>query len=86
MVGNMSLTPLPKPYHLMTPAERLAARIAQNRKIDEKVEQEQRGLQARKRRILQGKINKAADELLASVIKSDPEGAPYLAQLLKKVR
>ena len=27
-----------KPYHLMTPAERLAHRIEQNRKIDEKVE------------------------------------------------
>ena len=26
-----------KPYHLMTPAERTAARIAQNREIDEKV-------------------------------------------------
>ena len=26
-----------KPYHLMTPAERTAARIAQNRAIDEKV-------------------------------------------------
>ena len=25
-----------KPYHLMTPAERTAARIAQNREIDEK--------------------------------------------------
>ena len=28
-----------KPYHLMTPAERLAHRIAQNRKIEEKVQQ-----------------------------------------------
>ena len=27
-----------KPYHLMTPAERLAQRIAQNRKIEEKVQ------------------------------------------------
>jgi hypothetical protein len=27
-----------KPYHLMTPAERLAHRIEQNRKIDEKVQ------------------------------------------------
>lgn len=26
-----------KPFHLMTPAERTAARIAQNRAIDEKV-------------------------------------------------
>ena len=26
-----------KPYHLMTPAERTTARIAQNRAIDEKV-------------------------------------------------
>jgi hypothetical protein len=28
-----------KPYHLMTPAERLAHRIEQNRKIEEKVQQ-----------------------------------------------
>lgn len=27
-----------KPYHLMTPAERLAHRIAQNRQIEEKVQ------------------------------------------------
>jgi hypothetical protein len=27
-----------KPYHLMTPAERLAHRIEQNRKIEEKVQ------------------------------------------------
>lgn len=26
-----------KPYHLMTPAERITARIRQNREIDEKV-------------------------------------------------
>lgn len=31
------MRPQTKPYHLMTPAERLAQRIAENRKIDEKV-------------------------------------------------
>ena len=30
-----------KPYHLMTPAERIAARIASNRAIEEKVAQGQ---------------------------------------------
>lgn len=35
MMGERSL--MNKPYHLMTPAERTTARIAQNREIDEKV-------------------------------------------------
>jgi hypothetical protein len=34
MVEGVSMS---KPYHLMTPAERTAARIAQNREIEEKV-------------------------------------------------
>jgi hypothetical protein len=29
----------PKPFHLMTPAERTAARIAQNRAIDERIKE-----------------------------------------------
>ncbi len=28
-----------KPYHLMTPAERIAARIAQNKEIDQRVKE-----------------------------------------------
>jgi hypothetical protein len=37
-----------KPYHLMTPAERLAYRIEQNRKIDEKVQKSAPALQTSK--------------------------------------
>ena len=33
-----------KPYHLMTPAERTAARIAQNREIAEKTDARKTGL------------------------------------------
>jgi len=37
-----------KPFHLMTPAERTAARIAQNRAIDEKIEEKTGAIQNRK--------------------------------------
>jgi hypothetical protein len=34
---SISKTTMSKPFHLMTPAERTAARIAENRAIDEKI-------------------------------------------------
>ena len=37
-----------KPYHLMTPAERLAHRIAQNRQIEEKVQKSAPAVQTTK--------------------------------------
>ncbi len=37
-----------KPFHLMTPAERTAARIAQNRAIDERVKEAQVAPKAKK--------------------------------------
>jgi hypothetical protein len=37
-----------KPFHLMTPAERTAARIAQNRAIEERIKEQQVPLKAKK--------------------------------------
>jgi len=37
-----------KPFHLMTPAERTAARIAQNRAIEEKIEEKTGAIKNRK--------------------------------------
>lgn len=41
MAGGYSLTKMDKPYSEMTPAERLADRIAKNREIDRRVKESQ---------------------------------------------
>jgi hypothetical protein len=38
----------PKPFHLMTPAEKTAARIAQNRAIEEKIKEKSTEVKTKK--------------------------------------
>jgi hypothetical protein len=61
-----------KPFHLMTPAERTAARIAQNRAISEKIAD---------RKIQQSPVRSSAD-----YIRATPEERAELGSVIRKVR
>lgn len=61
-----------KPYHLMTPAERTAARIAQNRAMDEKAA------------VAEGKRIPAKST--ADYTRATPEDRAKLGKLVRKVR
>ncbi len=60
-----------KPYHLMTPAERLAQRIAQNRQIEEKVQKSVPAVQASK---VSKKNNGAVRDPRTTARSNEPSG------------
>jgi len=61
-----------KPFHLMTPAERTAARIAQNRAISEK--------------IANSKTQQSSFRSNADSIRATPEERAELGSVIRKVR
>jgi hypothetical protein len=61
-----------KPFHLMTPAERTAARIAQNRAISEK--------------IAESKTQRPPVRSSAEYIRATPEERAELGSVIRKVR
>lgn len=61
-----------KPFHLMTPAERTALRIAQNRAISEK--------------IANGKTQRPPDQSSADYSRATPEERAERGSLIRKVR
>ena len=64
-----------KPFHLMTPAERTAARIAQNRAISEKIEQNK------------GKVpQKPPTHSTADFVRATPEERGKLGTMIRKVQ
>ncbi len=66
-----------KPFHLMTPAERTAARIAQNRAIDERVKEAK----------VAPKAKKPPASSTADYIRATPEErAANLGSLVRKVQ
>jgi hypothetical protein len=66
------MTPVTKPFHLLTPAERTALRIAQNRAIDEKV--------------AEVKAQKPPTKSTASYSRATPEEHAKLGGVIRKVR
>ncbi len=61
-----------KPFHLMTPAERTALRIAQNRAISEK--------------IANGKSQQPSDRPTADYTRATPEERAERGSVIRKVR
>ena len=61
-----------KPYHLMTPAERTAARIAENRAITEK--------------IAEGKNQRPPEKSTGEHIRATPEERAKLGGVIRKMR
>jgi hypothetical protein len=66
-----------KPFHLMTPAERTAARIAQNRAISEKIAG---------RKIAGSKTQLPPVQPSAEYIRATPEEHAELGSVIRKVR
>ena len=64
-------TNLTKPFHLMTPAERTAARIAQNRAISEK--------------IAENKISRPPLRSTDEFVRLTPEERAKLGSLIRKI-
>lgn len=63
-----------KPFHLMTPAERTAARIAQNRAISEKIEQSK------------GKAQPPPSRSTGEYTRATPEERGKLGTVIRKVQ
>jgi len=63
-----------KPFHLMTPAERTAARIAQNRAISEKIEENK------------GKIQRPPARSTGDYVRATPEEQGKLGTMIRKVQ
>ena len=79
MRDNCSTVPeeTKKPFHLMTPAERTTARIAQNRAIDERVKESK----------IAPKAKKAPASSTADYLRATPEErAANLGSLVRKVQ
>ncbi len=64
--------PLNKPFHLLSPAERTALRIAQNRAIDEKV--------------AEVKTQKPPSKSTAGYVRATPEEHAKLGGVIRKVQ
>jgi len=65
-----------KPFHLMTPAERTAARIAQNRAIEEKIEEKTGTIKNRK----------PPARSTGDYIRATPEDRGKLGSMIRKVQ
>jgi hypothetical protein len=65
-----------KPFHLMTPAERTAARIAQNRAIEEKIEEKSGAIKNRK----------PPARSTGDYIRATPEDRGKLGSMIRKVQ
>jgi hypothetical protein len=63
-----------KPFHLMTPAERTAARIAQNRAISEKIEANK------------GKAQPPPTRSTSDYVRATPEDRGKLGTMIRKVQ
>jgi hypothetical protein len=61
-----------KPFHLMTPAERTAARIAQNRAISEKIDE--------------GKSRRPPARSTGDYVRLTPEERAKLGSVIRKVQ
>ena len=70
--GRAEGVTMSKPFHLMTPAERTAARIAQNRAISEK--------------IAESKNQRAPVGSSAEYFRATPEERAKLGSVIRKVR